>query len=145
MWWFDMSLIDVFLAVFFALLILAGWMLGWLPWEIAKRVPTESKSARIERRVRLSIGLAIVLILLFSLWNLFFGNPVTAMIAGNDMRDWISAEADNGTVYEIRGNLLPRYDGWGMAYCFDLAVPAKGSRAELRWEDGEIRLTDGGW
>ena len=145
MWWFDMSLIDVFIAVFFALLILAGWMLGWLPWEIAKRVPTESKSARIERRVRLSIVLAIVLILLFGLWNLFFGNPVTAMIAGNDMRDWISAEADNGTVYEIRGNLLPRYDGWGMAYCFDLAIPAEHSRAELRWKNGEIRLTDGGW
>ena len=91
------------------------------------------------------IILAIVLILLFGIWNLFFGNPVTAMIAGNDMRDWISAEADHGTVYEIRGEHLPRYDSWGMAYCFDLAIPAEHSRAELRWEDGEIRLTDGGW
>ncbi len=144
-WWFGMSPVIFYIGVFFSLLILAGWLLGLIPWKIAERIPAETKNARIERRVRLSIGLAIVLILLFGLWNTFFGNPVTAMIAGNDMRDWISAEADKGTVYEIRGNPLPRYDSWGMAYCFDLAIPAEHSRAELRWKNGEIRLMDGGW
>ena len=144
-WWFGMSPVIFYIGVFFALLILTGWLLGLIPWKIAERIPSEAKNARIERRVRLSIGLAIVLILLSGIWNLFFGNPVTAMIAGNDMRDWISMEADNGTVYEILGEHLPRYDSWGMAYCFDLAIPAEHSRAELRWKNGKIRLTDGGW
>ena len=140
-----MSPVIFYIGVFFALLILAGWLLGWIPWKIAERIPAESKNARIERRVRFSILLAVILLLLFGLWNLFFGNPVTAMIAGNDMRDWIAAEAEKGTIYEIRGEHLPRYDGWGMSYCFDLAIPAEHSRAELRWKNGEIRLTDGNW
>lgn len=144
-WWFGMSPVIFYIGAFFALLILAGWAIGMIPWMIAERIPEESNNARIERRIRLSILLAIVLILLFGIWNLFFGNPVTAMIAGNDMRDWISAETDKGTIYEIRGKHLPRYDSWGMAYCFDLAIPAEHSRAELRWKNGEIRLTDGGW
>lgn len=144
-WWFGMSPVIFYIGVFFALLIFAGWLLGLIPWKIAERIPEESKNARIERRVRLSIGLAIVLILLFGIWNLFFGNPVTAMIAGNDMRDWISAEADKGIVYEIRRDHLPRYDGWGRTYCFDIDIPAEHRRAELRWKNGEIRLTDGGW
>ena len=134
-----------YIGIFFELLILAGWLLGRIPWKIAERIPEESKNARFERRTRLSICLVIVVFLLLGLWNLFFGNPITAMIAGKDMRDWISAEADKGIVYEIHGDSLPRYDTWGMAYYFDIAIPTEHSRAELRWKNGEIHLTDGGW
>ena len=144
-WWFGMSPVVFYIGAFFALLISAGWLIGWIPWKIAERIPEESRNVRIERRVRLSVCLTIVVFLLFGVWNLFFGNPVTAMIAGNDMRDWITAEADSGTIYEIRGDSLPRYDTWGTAYCFDLALPESGKRAELRWKHGKIRLTDGGW
>ncbi len=137
--------IVVYIGAFLALLIFAGWALGRIPRMIAERIPAEQKNSRIERRIRFSVLLTIVLLFLFGVWNCVFGNPITAMIAGEEMKDWISAEADKGILYEIRGDSLPRYDVWGMSYCFDLAIPAEHRRAELRWKKGEIRLTDGNW
>lgn len=142
-WWIDGGGIIVYFGVFFALLILAGWLIGYLPAEIAARVSGESKRERIARRVRLTVLLAVVIVLLFGIFNLVFGNPVTAMIAGNDMRDWISDQADNGVVYEIRGRHLPRYDWYDTQYCFDLA--GEGSRWVLHWNEGKIRIDKGYW
>ena len=142
-WWLDGGGIVFYFGVFFALLLGAGWLIGYLPVQIAAKETGETKKARAGRRIRLTILLVLLLIVLFSLWNLVFGNPVTAMIAGNDMRDWIAEQAENGVVYEIMGRHLPRYDWYGTQYLFDLA--GEGSRWVLHWNEGKIRIDHGNW
>lgn len=143
-WWFQAAagMLALF-GVFFALLILAGWLMGYIPVKMAERRVNETKSARNLRRLYLALTLAVVVFLLLVLWNAVFGNPVTAIMAGQEMRDWIAEQAEAGAVYEIMGDHLPRYNWYNTEYIFDLA--GEGSRWVLHWNEGEIRLDSGGW
>lgn len=142
-WWFLGGGVVFYFGVFFALLILAGWLIAFLPAMMAGKQAGETKNDRLTRRIRLVILLAIVVFLLLALWNLAFGNPVTAMTAGEQMRDWIAEQAEAGVVYEIKGGHLPKYSWYGTEYVFDLA--GEGTRWVLHWNDGKIRLDSEGW
>lgn len=141
-WWFGGGGILVWFTIFFCLMIVGGWTLVCIPWVIADKKSFQNRRDRLYDTVRLCILFVIIAAVLFSILNLCFGNPISAYIAGEEMKDRLSDLADEGKMYEIRGGLLPRYSWYGGEYIFDITDGK--SPGEIHWKDGKIRIDSGG-
>ena len=143
-WWFGSSLILVYIALFFCLMIVGGWTLVWVPAAITDKKSQQKRRDRVFDTVRLCILFVIVAWVLLSILNLCFGNPITAYIAGEEMKDYLSDLSDDtGKSYEIRGRHLPRYSWYGTEYIFGITDGT--SPGEIHWKNGKIRIDSGGW
>jgi len=143
-WWFGGGGILVWFAVFFCLMIVGGWTLVCIPAVIADKKSFQKRRDRVYDTVRLGILFVIVAAILLSIFNLCFGNPITAYIAGEEMKDYLSDLSDEtGKSYEIMGRFLPKYSWYGGKYTFDLTDGS--GRYVIHWKDGKIRIDSGGW
>lgn len=143
-WWFGGGGIVIWFTLFFCLMIVGGWTLVCIPRVIADKKAGQNRRDRLYDTVRLGILFVIAAAILFSILNLCFGNPITAYIAGEEMKDYLSdLSDDDGKIYEIMGRVLPRYSWYGAEYTFDLTDGS--GRYVIHWKDGKIRLDSEGW
>lgn len=143
-WWFGGGGILVWFTIFFCLMIVGGWTLVCIPWVIADKKSFQNRRDRLYDTVRLCILFGIVAVILCSIFNLCFGNPITAYIAGEEMKDYLADLSDEtGKTYEIRGRHLPRYSWYGTEYIFGITDGS--SPGEIHWKNGKIRIDSGGW
>lgn len=143
-WWFGGGGIVIWFTLFFCLMIVGGWTLVCIPAVIADKKAGQNRRDRLYDTVRLGILFVIAAAILLSILNLCFGNPITAYIAGEEMKDYLSdLSDDDGKIYEIMGRVLPRYSWYGAEYTFDLTDGS--GRYVIHWKDGKIRLDSEGW
>lgn len=141
-WWFGAGVLGLYFAAFFAFIMLLGWAVGVIPSMIAKTKRDLANKERALDIAKLTVLLLIVAAVLCAILNLFLGNPITAYIAGEEMRDWLK-EREETKDYEILDGFFPSYSWYNTEYTFDLA--GDGSRWVLHWKDGRIRLDSEGW
>lgn len=142
-WWFGGGGILTWFVIFFSLMIVGGWALACLPLMIADKRAEQNRRDRIFDTARLCVLFVIIAGVLLSIFNLCFGNPITAYIAGEEMKDYLSDQSEDGKLYEIRERHLPRYSWYGGEYIFDITDGT--SPGEIHWKNGEIRVDSGGW
>lgn len=142
-WWFGDGDLLIWFVVFFCLLIIGGWSLVCLPVMIADKHPGKNRHEVVINRIRLIVLFAIIAAILCWIFNLCFGNPITAYIAGEEMRDYLAEQADNGKNFEIMERHLPKYNWYDAGYTFDLTDGT--GQFFIRWKKGDIRLGNKNW